>query len=271
MKRFRRDSGSKSGLKKRLFAASIMGFLAALGLVLSGCSTDGTSQNAKKVSISEMEQAPQVAKFVLGPGDKVTIAVWRNNDLSSTQTITPSGQVHCHLAGDIQAAGMSIMELKDTVTEKLSHYLVNPQVAITVESYVSQRVFVLGEVNRPGVFPIAGSMNAIEAISAAQGFTLNAAPNSVVLVRKGAQEPQLTVLKLGKAIEKGALQQNVMLAGGDVVYVPSSPIADVERFFIRFRNIILPIVTLETGIILEPMVENALNGEVTRAIVTTGT
>jgi polysaccharide export outer membrane protein len=249
-----------------------MALLLAAGMCISpyGCATSDNAQVAEKLSASEISAEPSVVKFILGPGDEVSVRVWRNEDLNVAQQITPSGYLYYPMIGDIKAAGLSIMELRDAVTEGLSRYLVNPQVIMNVESSVSQKVFVLGEVNRPGVFPLVGPMSTIEAISAAQGFTLDAAPNSVVLIRGGGEKPQLAVLNVKSVIQKGNLTENVMLRGGDIIYVPSSTIADVERFFQRLRVVLRTIVTLENGIILYPLVEDALNGETTRAVISTG-
>lgn len=243
---------------------------AVLCLASSGCARTEKTEGLEPVSAQEISETPRPAKFILGPGDEVAIMVWRNDDLSLTQRISPTGDLHYPLVGDIKASGLSITELREAIAAGLSEYLVDPQVTVSVSSYVNQKVFVLGEVNRPGVFPIVGSMNMVEAISGAQGFTLDAASNSVVLIRGGAGEPQLALLDMKQALEKGVVSDNVALRGGDIVYVPASTVANVDRFFQRLRDIVLPIVTLETGIILGPLVEDALQGKSTRAVVTTG-
>lgn len=244
----------------------------AMCLLSYGCATTGPDEGVKaeQISVEELAATPRVVDFVLGPGDEVEVMVWRNEDLHLVQRISPYGMLHYPLAGDIRAAGMSISELRDTITEGLAPYVVDPQVTVNVATYVNQKIFVLGEVVRPGVFSLIGPMTAIEAVSAAEGFTLDAASNSVVLIRGGADKPQLALLDIRASLEGGAMGQNVLLRGGDIIYVPSSPVADVNRFFVRLRDILLPIVTLETGIILYPLVEDALKGESTRAVVTTG-
>lgn len=237
---------------------------------VTGCTTTHEGEKAKEVTVEELNATPRVAEFILGPGDEVEILVWRNDDLHLTQRISPYGKLHYPLTGDIDAAGMSITQLRNAITNGLKPYIVDPQVTVNVVTYVNQKVIVLGEVNRPGVFPIFGPMSALEAVTAAEGFTLDAAAESVVLIRGGAEKPQLALLNLEAALEKGAVQENVPLRGGDIIYVPSSPVADVTRFFDRLRDVVLPVVTLETGIILEPLVEDALHGKTTRAVVTTG-
>jgi len=239
--------------------------------MIAGCTTTYTGEEAQEVAIDELNAAPRVAEFILGPGDEVEVMVWRNDDLHVTQRISPYGILHYPLAGDITAAGMSISELKGAIRTGLEPYIVDPQVTVSVVTYVDQKVIILGEVNRPGVFPVIGPMTTLEAITAAEGFTLDAARASVILVRgEAGKDLKLARLDIEAAIEEGALQENALLRGGDIIYVPASPVADVSRFFERVRQLVLPIVTLETGIILAPLVEDALRGESTRAVVTTG-
>jgi polysaccharide export outer membrane protein len=242
---------------------------AAVSFPLFSCATSGTAQKAEMVESAELTENLRPADFVLGPGDEVTVKVWRNEDLTVVERVSPYGTFSMPLAGEIEVTNMGVNQLRDTIQTRLTHYLVDPVVSVSVSSYVNQRVFVLGEVNRPGVFPIVGSLTPVEAISAAEGFTYDAASDTVLLVRRGTDKPQLAKLNIKEVLKEGNLSENVFLQGGDIIYVPSAPIADVERFFIRLRNILLPIVTLETGIVLGPLVEDALSGESTKAIVTT--
>ncbi len=245
--------------------------MSAMSGLFVGCATSYEGQEAQKVTAEELNVTPQKAEFVLGPGDEVEVMVWRNDDLHLTQRISPYGEIHYPLAGDIKAAGMTISELKNTITTGLQPYIVDPQVTVSVVTYVDQKVIVLGEVNRPGVFPVTGPMTVLEGITAAEGFTLDAAEESVILIRgREANQPLLARLDLEAATEKGAVQENVPLQGGDIIYVPSSPVADVGRFFDRVRQIMLPIVTSETSVILVPLVQDALQGKATRTVVTTG-
>jgi len=136
----------------------------------------------------------------------------------------------------------------------LAKYLDNPEVTVTVKSTRSQKVLVLGEVNRPGVFPVEGPMRALEAIALAGGFTQDAETKTVLLIRGDPQQPELYTLALDRTLFRGAPGENVRLQPGDIVYVPAMPIADVERFFKRLTNFLLPVIApINTFIFIREM------------------
>ena len=231
---------------------------------ITGCATTKPTTASSREDTLPKEEELKVSEYILGPGDKVEIAVYRHDELNKTLWIGPSGKIIYPLVGDIQAAGLSIFQLRDEIRDGLSKYIINPRVGISVTSVQSQKVVVLGEVSNPGFFSLSRPLNVLEAISTAGGFTLDAKQNSVLLIRGGLDRPKLKTLDLKKALKKGDLTFNVALQGGDIVYVPASFIAQVDRFFEHLTNILRPIVTLEHGIVLEPMVEDVLKGKEVR-------
>jgi polysaccharide export outer membrane protein len=184
----------------------------------------------------------EVQEFVLGPRDEVEVFVWQHADLSRTTVVSPAGLLSYPLVGTIKASGLSGDALATQIHESLARYIVDPQVTVTVKSVRSQKVFVLGEVNRPGVFPLDGPVRAVEAIALAGGFTQDAETKSVLLIRGNLSQPELYTLALDRTLFQGAPGENVRLQPGDVVYVPAMPIADVERFFKRITNILIPLI-----------------------------
>lgn len=195
----------------------------------------------------EKEGVPKVSEFILGPGDRVEIIVYRNDNLNRTVKIDTSGKIIYPLTGDIQASGLSIFQLRDKIRDGLSRYIVNPQVSIGVTSVQSQKIIVLGEVKNPGFFQAETSMTILDAISQAGGVTSYGKQKSVLVIRGGMKKPELMRVDLEKALEKGDLTQNIMLQRGDIVYVPRTAIANVERFFGHISALISPIVTMESG------------------------
>ncbi|MFH0811637.1 MAG: polysaccharide biosynthesis/export family protein [Pseudomonadota bacterium] len=231
--------------------------------ISSSCTSIGSpaSTSASKVEIENSKEVinnVSVAEFTLGPGDELEISVWRHGELNKTVTIGPSGVFSYPLVGDINANSISIIQLRDIVKEKLSKYYVNPQVSVSVKSARSLKVFVLGEVTKPGVFQMGGPMSALEAISQAGGFTKDAKKKSVLLIRGSLSHPDLKVLNIDQVLKKGDLKQNVALQSSDIIYVPASFIANVDRFFNHLNTILEPIVDLERGITLYPEVESVL-------------
>lgn len=230
-----------------------------LFLILS-CSSD---KGSEKVVIGQQEMAPPTFS-VLGPGDELTFNVWRHDTLERTVQIDPSGNIYLPLVGEMKASGLTIVQLRKKISSRLSKYIVNPQVDISVSSLQSQKVHVLGEVNSPGSFVILDRRMLVwEAISQAEGFTNDANKDEVLLVRSEKGVARVTALNLNikEMAKNGKLDQNVYLRNGDIVYVPPSFIANVERFMVRFYNIINPFASLERGIIMAPEALNVLRGE----------
>lgn len=218
----------------------------------AGAELSDSSSEEKEVVISE---------FILGAGDEIEIKVYRHDDLNRRIRVPPEGKNTLPLIGEIQTKGVSVYQINEKIKEGLSNYLVNPEVSVEVTAFKGQKIFVLGEVHRPGVYQIDPPTTVLEAISNAGGFNLDGKSSSVLLVRGGPEKPEIKTLDLKKTLEKGKVSQNILLQTGDVVYVPRTFFANVDRFFQHFENIIRPIVWSEQGIILAPRVEDVFQGE----------
>ena len=230
---------------------------------MTGCAhrPPGTIEVAS-VSEEKPEIKPvTVSEFTLGPGDVIDVTVWRHDELNKKVQVDPFGKISYPLAGEINVSGLSVFTVKDKIMEGLAKYLVDPQVNVSVVSVQSQKVYVLGEVSKPGIFALQAPTNALEAISMAGGVNIDAADKRVLLVRGGLSNPEVTTLNINAALKKGDLTQNPMLKPGDIIYVPAMYIADVGRYFRHLSNILSPIVLLEQGIILAPRVGDVLTGD----------
>ena len=229
-----------------------IGILALMFLILiSGCSTVGTaSKTTEEASSSASDEGPKEVKvneFILGPGDKIEILVYRNDDLKRTVQIDISGKITYPLVGDIQAGGSSIFQLRDKIRDGLSKYIIDPQVSVGVVTVQSQRIAVLGEVKNPGLFIMDTPLTTIDVLTKAGGFTTNAKQKNVLLIRGGLKKPELIVLNMEGYFSKQDLAQNVYLKNGDIIYVPETFIENVARFFDHLVRIIAPIVSGEGG------------------------
>ncbi len=241
----------------------------ALFLVISlsflGCSS--VRQHSHKIKVPEKTEKREeikevrVSQFILGPGDEVEIAVWRQEDLSRTVKVSSSGTISYPPLGEIQAGGLSLVQLRDKLRQGLLKYLVDPKISITVVSVRSQKIFVLGEVTSPGILQMDIPMTALEAILEAGGFTTDAEQRSVLLIRGDLKKPILMSLNLKEVYTRGDLKKNISLEKGDILYVPRTHIANIERFFGHLSNILSPIVELERGIVLGPSVGDVFKGE----------
>lgn len=226
-----------------------------IGVLLCGCASqkanvkEYTADSIKPITISE---------FSLGPSDVIDVQVWRNNELSRKVQVDPYGKISYPFVGEINVTGMSVKQLKDVLTQGLLKYYVDPVVEVNVSSIQSQKVFVLGEVSRPGIFSLSKPTDVLEAIASSGGFTQDAREENVLVIRGDKKTPELIKLDLKSAMKHADLRQNISLQNGDIVYVPVTFIADAGRYFEHLKDILYPILIAEQGIILGPQVGDAL-------------
>ncbi|HHT9137091.1 MAG TPA: polysaccharide biosynthesis/export family protein [Candidatus Wunengus sp. YC60] len=241
---------------------------------LIGCASTGIGtkdNNTKKTGDENPNENTEkidnvsirMSTFILGIGDTVEISVYRQDDLKRTVRIGHSGIITLPLIGDVQAAGKDIFKLREEIKERLSKYMIDPQVTVNVTTVQSQKIIVLGEVNSPGIFTLEYDINVVEAISRAGGMTNDAKLNNVLLIRREQGKPTVISLNLKKAFKEGDISQNVSLMNGDIIYLPAVTIANVSRYFSHISQIVSPFVNLESGIVLWPQVKKVLQGKET--------
>lgn len=201
-----------------------------------------------------------IPELILGSGDKIDISVYRSDDFKTSQTISFSGKIMLPLLGDVQAAGLTAFQLRDNIRDRLSKYLVDPQVYVGVTSTVSQKITVMGEVVSPGIFQSTGQLTIIEVLSKAGGVTLDGKRNNVILVRGGLKKPTVMALNVENMFSEEGIKDNIYLQSGDIVYVPRTFISDVDRFFNHFATIISPFTQLETGYFIGSNIESSNSG-----------
>lgn len=176
--------------------------------------------------------ADQSPDYVVGPQDVLAITVWDQADLSGKFTVEADGSFTFPLIGRVHAGGLTLRAVEAEMVKKLADgYFKNPQVTVMVDTYRSQRVFIVGEVRVPGTYTLTGSMSLIEALSRA-GSTTPAASSEVIIVHapegKGASGPVLpeqsspsqTVHVDLNDLQRGGAAENITLRDGDTVFVP---------------------------------------------------
>jgi len=163
--------------------------------------------------------APISTDYVIGPGDVLQITVWKNDTLSRTLPVRPDGKISMPLLHDVQASGLTAMQLRDKIATALGEFMPNPEVAVSVSDVRSMRVSILGEVAKPGVLEMRGQTTILEAIAMAGGFKDFASPSKITVIRidEGGKTKRIR-FNYNKAI--GSDEENLILRSGDVVVVP---------------------------------------------------
>lgn len=161
-----------------------------------------------------------LSDYMLGPGDKLDIKVYRNDEFSCSQQIDSSGKITYPLLGDMQVAGMTAFSLRARIAKGLSKYLKDPQVIVTLTAYQSNNITIMGSVATQGVFPVVRQPTILEIISRAGGFSASADKTNVLVIRKQPGGSTVLNLNLKKALQ-GDKTQDILLVKGDMIYVPT--------------------------------------------------
>jgi polysaccharide biosynthesis/export protein len=202
----------RGDLKKTLFC---------LYILFSVCITAEAQSSKESLTVTSTDAKPTGPAYTIGLEDILSVNVWKEPDLSLKEVVVrPDGKISLPLLNEIQAQGLTTRQLQDKIAEKLREFVANPNVTVIVVKIVSQSVSVVGQVNRPGSFPIGAPITVIELLARAGGLTDYAKSKEIRVIRtENGQTLQFPVNY--KDIIKGKnLNQNIMLRAGDVVLVP---------------------------------------------------
>lgn len=162
-----------------------------------------------------------IGTYTVKPGDILEISVWKEEDLQREVLVRPDGRFSFPLAGDVVATGKTVEDLRAEITSSLQRYIPDLLVTVTVTQIRGNKIYVIGQINKPGEFIMNPSVDVMQALSMAGGTTAYASLNSIVILRRDTDGTQRAIPFAYKDVEKGrSLNQNIVLTAGDVVVVP---------------------------------------------------
>ncbi|MBI3325780.1 MAG: polysaccharide biosynthesis/export family protein [Nitrospinae bacterium] len=167
----------------------------------------------------EQEYAEGRDEYRIGPEDILIISVWKNEELSRTVTVRPDGMISLPLLNDIQAAGLTPMQLRDFLSKRLAEYMPSPEAAVIVGDVRSFKVSVIGEVKTPGRYDLKSRATVLDALAQAGGFTEFASRARVVILRPDGTTMKRIPFNYKKAISATGQEENFHLQQGDIVVV----------------------------------------------------
>ncbi|TPW00882.1 MAG: polysaccharide export protein [bacterium] len=226
-------------------------FLFAAAAALTGCAGDNAGRmplpggrgqdaggNVQRVSPADFPNIPFAdwtdtePEYVLYPGDEIEVATPTAPELTRTLKVGPDGRIALPLIGQIMAADRTLAEVEQVASQAYAAELVRPVVEITLKLAGPLKVWVAGEVRTPGVFDMAGDIDAYQAIVMAGDFLPSAKPQEVALIRRGpGGRRMMRVVDLRP--RRGEV---VALRRGDILYVPRSNLGELANFFTQVRN-----------------------------------
>ena len=194
----------------------ILGVIPLLVGLLAGCAPSAPPVN---------QVVPANLPYLIGPGDTMGIYVFRNPELSTTAVVAPDGRISLPLVPDIIANGMTAPELAKAIEQRLKEYVKEPKVSVIVNGFVgpsSRQVRVIGEAADPVAIPYKDQMTLLDVMIATKGLTRFAAGNRAAIIRRYGGPRQVIAVRLGDLIKDGDIDQNVLMAPGDVLLIPQT-------------------------------------------------
>ena len=210
-------------------------------LFVAGCATSMVEDLPGTLASQTVGAEP----YIIGPMDVLDISVADNPDLAKQVVVRPDGKIAFQFAGELQAAGLTPRELDDELTTRLSEYIKNCEVTVSVEAFQSKRVYVFGEVGRPGAVAYNGNNTVLSALADAGYLTRDASTGDVRLIRLGDlmdEKPPVYKLDMRQVALASAFPSNLRLRPNDVLYVPRDGFAKatdtIDRVMGPFRAIL---------------------------------
>ncbi len=163
---------------------------------------------------------PAPVDYVIGTDDVLAIVFWRDPDMSGEVVVRPDGKISLPLVHDIQAAGLTPEQLRSAVEERVRQYVEEPNATVIVRQINSRKVFITGQVARPGPYPLTTPMTVLQLIATAGGLTEYADKKAIFVLRNEAGRAMTFAFNHDDVIRRRNLAQNILLKPGDTVVVP---------------------------------------------------
>ena len=163
---------------------------------------------------------PTTPDYVIGPDDVLTVIVWRDKDMSGEVAVRPDGKISLPLVNDVQAAGLTPDQLRAQVTEAMTKFVEEPNVTVVVKAINSRKIFVTGQVGKPGPYPLMGTMSVMQALSLAGGVLEYADTENISILRNAGGKQDSFRFNYKEVTKRKNLKQNIELKPGDTIVVP---------------------------------------------------
>lgn len=180
---------------------------------------DSTSPTLdRSVRREEIQALPE--DYVIGEEDMLTVTIWKEHDLSGSVVVRPDGRITVPLVGEVKVVGMTPIQLKNLLEEKLKPFITVPQVSVAVNQINSRKVYLIGQVVREGTFPINSSMTVLQVLAGAGGLRDFAKKKKIYVLRKRGDQEIRFPFDYDAAIKGRNREENIRVEPGDTIVVP---------------------------------------------------
>jgi len=214
------DRATKLGFLFIVLSGSLLAQVPAASQANGGLPA-GAVADSPATPLEPSGSKPHDNSFVIGNDDRLAINVWKEPDLTRTIPVRSDGKISLPLAGEVQAAGRTPLQLEQDIATKLRNYITEPEVTVIVEQINSQKFNILGQVGKPGSYSLASASTVLDAIAAAGGFRDFAKQKAIYILRQNAGGVETRIPFNYKEVIKGKnSQQNIKLEPRDTIVVP---------------------------------------------------
>jgi polysaccharide export outer membrane protein len=172
------------------------------------------------VRVAPVAAVPPPADYVIGTDDILSVVFWRDKDMSADVAVRPDGKISLPLLNDVQASGLTPTQLRDQLTEGAKQYVSDPNVTVVVRQINSRKVFITGQVQKPGPYALGGPTTVLQLIATAGGVLEYAHSNRIIVMRSENGKQMSYPFDYKGVIARKNLKQNIELKPGDTVIVP---------------------------------------------------
>ncbi len=212
-----------------------------LVLALASCGAMVRNQVSLTDPRVQANAYPQKA-YRIQAGDELEVRFFYNPELNDRVIVRPDGFISLQLIGELMVIDMTPGELTSTLQQRYESMIQRSAITVTMRVFAGQRIYVDGEVNKPGLFPLTGQVTVMQAIAMAGGYKDSARLHELILIRRGpSNEPLAIPIDLWAIINGKNMGQDILLLPFDIVYLPKSPIGNVNKWITLYIKNNLPI------------------------------
>ena len=205
-------------MRKLLISTGIVGlWLISIFVPVAFAQEDKEVLSKKQV---QAEVAADSDRYVIGSEDVLYIHVWKEETLSKTVSVRNDGKISMPLIDEIQAAGLTPLQLKEILTQRLKEFLEIPNVTVVVMEANSFKVYISGQIKSPGVYRLRSETTLAQIISIAGGLGEWANESKIVIIRKENGKEKRFTINYKKIVKGKDLNSNILLKTGDTIIVP---------------------------------------------------
>ena len=246
----------QSLLKSRVYVGLLIAAIVTIALFGCAGKSDQSEINATKRASSHLSPEQCIAgaeidetaamsdpngNYLIQPGDQLSVEFYLNPEFNDETIVRPDGMITLRVVGDIKAWGFTPAQLSQRLNQSYQSELRSPDAVVHVKNMPSRQIYVQGQVNKPGSFPLENGMTVVEAVGEAGGLTDQASDDAVLIRRDLCGEPTGIRIRLAQAMDHPEGNQDAALMPQDVIIVPRSGIANVDLFVKQYIQGLLPI------------------------------